>query len=240
MKRDDSNGKDGFQNRIVSDASIRVEHEALVLSFPQPVRVLSWAVLNHGFCYADHIINHHVDKDDVAFAADPRKWLNGAVRRLGLHGKVVGMATGVKIELLEQASFADREMEATCFATVGLSNALTVGDNTDQTSIGETTASHTINMILLVRPGLSDGAMVEAIQIATEGRVRALFEMRILSTRSSLPATGTGTDCVAVVSLDKSETPYCGKHTKLGELIGLAAYTAVKKGLVRKSTANGP
>jgi len=240
MKRDDSNGKDGFQNRIVSDASIRVEHEALVLSFPQPVRVLSWAVLNHGFCYANHMINHHVDKDDAGFAVDPEEWLNSAVRRLGLHGTVVGMATGVKIELLEQASFSNREMEATCFATVGPSNALTVGDNTDQTSMGETAASHTINMILLVRPGLSDGAMVEAIQIATEGRVRALFEMRILSTRSRLPATGTGTDCVAVVSLDKSETPYCGKHTKLGELIGLAAYTAVKKGLVRKSTANGP
>ncbi len=219
---------------------IRVEQEALVLSFSRPVRVLSWAVLNHGFCYADHIINHHVDKDDGIFAADPAEWLNRAVCRLGLHGKVVGMATGVKIESLEQASFSDRGMEATCFATVGPSNALTAGDRADQISIAEAVTSHTINMILLVRPGLSDGAMVEAIQIATEGRVRALYEMGILSIRSSLPATGTGTDCVAVVSLDKSETPYCGKHTKLGELIGLAAYTAVKKGLVRKSTANGP
>jgi len=219
---------------------IRVEQDALILSFSRPVRILSWAVLNGKFCYADHIINHHVDKDDVAFAADPRKWLNGAVRRLGLHGKVVGMATGVKIELLEQVSFADREMEVTCFATVGSSNALTAGDRADKISIAESATSHTINMILLIRPGLRDGAMVEAIQIATEGRVRALHEARIQSTRSSLRATGTGTDCVAVVSLDKSKTPYCGKHTKMGELIGLAAYTAVKKGLVRKSTANGP
>jgi len=218
---------------------IRVEQDALILSFSRPVRILSWAVLNGGFCYADHIINHHVDKDDPAFAADPRKWLNGAVPRLGLRGKVVGMATGVKIELLEQVSFSDWEMEATCFATVGSSNALTAGDRADQISISEAATSHTINLILLVRSGLSDEAMVEAIQIATEGRVRALQEARILSTRSSLPATGTGTDCIAVVSLDKGEVPYCGKHTKMGELIGLAAYTAVKKGLARGSATSG-
>ncbi len=218
---------------------IRLEQDALILSFPRPVRVLSWAVLNHGFCYADHIINHHVDKDDSAFAADPAEWLNRAVCRLGLHGKIVGMATGVKMESFEQASFSDREMEATCFATVGPSNALTVGDDVDQMLNGQAVTSHTINMILSVRPGLSDSAMVEAIQIATEGRVRALHEARIVSTRSSLPATGTGTDCIAVVSLDKGEAPYCGKHTKMGELIGLAAYTAVKKGLARGSATSG-
>jgi adenosylcobinamide amidohydrolase len=88
---------------------------------------------------------------------------------------------------------------------------------------------HTINMILTIRPGLSDQAMVEAIQIATEGRVRALYEAGIRSSVSNLPATGTGTDCIAIVSLDKGNCSYCGKHTQLGELIGLAAYTAVKK-----------
>jgi adenosylcobinamide amidohydrolase len=218
---------------------LRVEQDALILSFSRPARILSWANLNGGFCHANHIINQQVHKNDAAFAADPTAWLNSAVHRLGLQGKVVGMMTAVKMESLEQASFSSGEMEATCFATVGLSNALTAGDKADATSNGETVTSHTINMILLVRPGLSHGAMVEAIQIATEGRVRALHEARILSTRSSLPATGTGTDCIAVVSLDEVETAYCGKHTKIGELIGLAAYTAVKKGLARGSATSG-
>ena len=43
--------------------------------------------------------------------------------------------------------------------------------------------------------------MVEAVQIVTEGRVRALYEKDIKSCRSDLPATGTGTDCVAIISL---------------------------------------
>jgi adenosylcobinamide amidohydrolase len=73
--------------------------------------------------------------------------------------------------------------------------------------------------------------MVEAVQIVTEGRVRALYEKNIKSCQSGLSATGTGTDCVAVISLGNGGERYCDKHTKLGELIGAAAYTAVANGL---------
>ena len=86
-------------------------------------------------------------------------------------------------------------------------------------------------MILTVQPGLSDEAMVEAVQIVTEGRVRALYENGIKSCQSGLLATGTGTDCIAVVSLGDGVERYCGKHTQLGELIGTAAYMSVAKGL---------
>ena len=86
-------------------------------------------------------------------------------------------------------------------------------------------------MIVTVQPGLSDEAMVEGIQIATEGRVRALYEVGVSSSVSNVSATGTGTDCIAIVSLDSERAPYCGKHTQLGELIGRAAYTAVKNSL---------
>ena len=81
--------------------------------------------------------------------------------------------------------------------------------------------------------------MVEAIQIATEARVRALYEAGIQSSVSDLVATGTGTDCIAVVSLGGNPVRYCGKHTQMGELIGMAAYSAVKKGLLQGTTTNG-
>ena len=218
---------------------IRVEQDALILGFSQPVRTLSWAVLNGGFCDADYVINHHVSKGDMAFAADPRKWLEDQVCRLNLRGNVVGMATAVEMRLRTQTSFTSNEIEVRCFATAGHGNALTVGDGVYSALEQEAISPHTINLILLVRPGLSDEAMVEAVQIVTEGRVRALNEGGIRSSRSGLPATGTGTDCIAVVSLDKGRAAYCGKHTKIGELIGLASYTAVKKGLVVGQTATG-
>jgi adenosylcobinamide amidohydrolase len=215
-----------------ASVTVREERDVLVLSFSPDVPVLSWAVLNGGFRRADHIVNHHVAEDDADFARDPTAWLQGKTQSLGLGGTVVGMATAVDMAFLAQISFSDAAKEIFCFATVGCNNAMTAGDavlfKDDRTA-----TPHTVNMILLVRPGLREEAMVEAVQIATEGRVRALFEMGVVSRQSGLPATGTGTDCIAIASLGEGAARYCGKHTALGSTIGFAAYTAVKMGVQR-------
>lgn len=214
-----------------SQFSVREEREALIVSFAAPARTLSWAVLNGGFCYARHIINHHVDANDALFCAQPVPWLERAASGLGLQGKIVGMATAVAMRHMVQVSMTSGGARVTCFTTVGCGNALSVGDPAPVTIEESAPTLHTINMILTVESGLSDAAMVEAVQIATEGRVRALYENGIKSCRSDLPATGTGTDCVAIVSLGDGVERYCGKHTKLGELIGGAAYVSVAQGL---------
>jgi len=220
--------------------AVRADQDALIVSFPAPMRALSWAVLNGGFCHADHIINHHVSDVDARFCDQPGRWLEEAASRLGLEGVVVAMATAVEMKSSVQVSFSGSGNEVTCLATVGCGNALSVGDPalaaTEEPALSPL---HTINMILIVKPGLSDEALVEAIQIATEGRVRALYEAGIQSSLSSLAATGTGTDCIAVVSLGRRRERYCGKHTRLGELIGRAAYIAVKNGLAQVSGTNG-
>jgi adenosylcobinamide hydrolase len=218
---------------------MRVEQDACIVSFSAPVRVLSWAVLNGGFCFADHVVNHRVRGSDGSFCDQPRSWLQRASTELGLHGKVVAMATAVEMENLSQASLSGGGAEVTCFATVGCGNALCAGDPASvMPERAAHPALHTINIITVVEPGLCEAAMVEAVQIATEGRVRALYETGIRSSASNLTATGTGTDCIAIACSDTGGTNYCGKHTKLGEFIGLAVYTAVKKGLLKNAAAN--
>jgi adenosylcobinamide amidohydrolase len=211
---------------------VRHGQDALIVSFPAPARALSWAVVNGGFCDADHVINHHVSGSDQWFCAEPERWLEEAACRWGLQGTVVALATAVEMKMLVEVSFSASGNSVTCFATVGCSNALSVGDPAS-VAIEQTAPSplHTINMIIVIQPGTHDEALVEAIQIATEGRVRALYEAGIQSSLSNLAATGTGTDCIAVVSLGGGRERYCGKHTRLGELIGRTAYTAVKKGI---------
>ena len=210
---------------------VRQERDALIVSFASPVRTLSWAVLNGGFCHAHHIINHHVSGNNTLFCAQPGPWLERAASGLGLRGNVVGMATAVEMKHLVRVSMESGVAQVACFTTVGCGNALSVAEPASVTIEEPAPTLHTINMILTVEPGLSDAAMVEAVQIATEGRVRALYENGIKSYRSGLLATGTGTDCVAIVSLGDGVERYCGKHTKLGELIGGAAYASVAKGL---------
>jgi adenosylcobinamide hydrolase len=219
--------------------AVRADRDALIVSFPAPVRALSWAVLNGGFCHADHVINQHVSGSDRLFCARPERWLEQATVRLGLQGNVVAMATAVEMKNLVEVSLSGGNAEVTCFATVGCGNALSVGDPASDTLEEHAPPLHTINMILAIQPGLTDEAMVEAIQIATEGRVRALYEVGITSSVSNLAATGTGTDCIAIVSLDNERTPYCGKHTHLGELMGQAAHSAVRNGLAQAASKNG-
>lgn len=83
------------------------------------------------------------------------------------------MATSVDVASLVSVSFSHVETPVSCFATVGWGNALSVGEPaTWQES--DWRPLNTINLILLIQPGLTAEAMVEAVQIATEGRVRAL------------------------------------------------------------------
>ena len=154
----------------------RADQDALIVSFLAPARALSWAVLNGGYCHADHVINHHVSGDDRWFRVEPEQWLEESASRLGLRGTVVAMATAVEIKNLVEVSLFGGGKRVTCFATVGCGNALSVGDPAS-VAIEQTAPSplHTINLILTIQPGLRDEALVEAIQIATEGRVRALY-----------------------------------------------------------------
>jgi adenosylcobinamide amidohydrolase len=219
--------------------AVRTGQDALIVSFPAPMRTLSWAVLNGGFCYADHVINHHISGNDARFCDQPQRWLEEAASRLGLEGVVVAMATAVQMQNFVRVSLSGGGNQVTCFATVGCGNALSVGDPASAQAAEPRLPLHTINMIVAVQSGLMDEAMVEAIQIATEGRVRALYEAGIFSSVSNLAATGTGTDCIAVVSIGRERQRYCGKHTRLGELIGQAAYNAVRNGLAPVSSKNG-
>jgi adenosylcobinamide amidohydrolase len=126
---------------------VRNELDAVIVSFAAPARTLSWAVLNGGFCHAHHIINHHVDGKDALFCAQPGPWLERAASRLGLQGKIVGMATAVEMRHMVQVSMTSHGSRVTCFTTVGCGNSLSVGDPASIAIEESAPTLHTINMI---------------------------------------------------------------------------------------------
>ena len=107
---------------------VGVEQDVSVVSFSTPVRALSWAVLNGGFCYADHIINHECAAAMHLSASNHAPGCSGRLRSWGVHGKVVAMATAVDMANLTQVSLSGGGAEVTCVATVGCGNALSAGD----------------------------------------------------------------------------------------------------------------
>ncbi|MDR1037097.1 MAG: adenosylcobinamide amidohydrolase, partial [Deltaproteobacteria bacterium] len=97
----------------------------------------------------------------------------------------------------------------------------------------------TINILVFVNLPLTPGCLARVIMTATEAKTAALQELNINSRYSEGLATGTGTDQIAVASLFVDGFPAlssAGKHSKLGELVGLAVKGAVKGALLRQNS----
>ena len=226
--------------------SFRLIPGCLLIQFNPPRRVLSSAVLGGGFCNASFIFNCQVSGPPIlkpvsklessakdGCLPEARRHLKELARKLGLEGTGVGMMTGVKIvNNLTILRRAWRDLWVEGFITVGVSNAVRAGDPaTYDEGIESVVPTGTINMILLIGARLSDAATVEAIQVATEAKAATLIEAGVKSWISSRPASGTGTDCTAIVSGQGRRLDYAGTHTWLGELIGRVVSDGVLEGI---------
>ncbi|MGA8567198.1 MAG: adenosylcobinamide amidohydrolase, partial [Candidatus Binataceae bacterium] len=189
----------------------------------QACRVLSWAPLGGGIRIARLLANHQVELDEPEAMRAPSAYLARVVRAAGHDPRrTVALMTGAEVARAGYALAARDGVIAGAWCTAGFSNALRVGDRATVLS----THAGTINLIVVVNRSLTRAAMVEAIQIASEARALAVLEAGIKSVRSDAPATGTGTDCIAIAAPVRAAARgvraerYCGKHTLLGELVG--------------------
>lgn len=211
---------------VMTPWTVAVRERTLVVTFPAPYRVLSWAPLGEGLIEARTIFNRQVRTDEDP-APEPALFLRALAQRLDLRVPVVGLMTGVKMERLVRRIVRHDLLVIECLATVGLSNALAVGDPATYEG-----GPGTINLIIVANQPLSPAALVEAVEIATEAKVCALYAAGVKSTVSDALATGTGTDCAAIACpATEPAYRYCGKHTRLGELLGRVVCESVAEGL---------
>lgn len=198
---------------------------ALVVRFDRPARAASSAVLGGGLRDVHAVVHHSVRPGDERALAEPVVWLRGVCRQLALDPETaVALVTGVDLARTVRVEEAAAGISVVAFATAGLTNALRVGDPATFASV----APGTINVIVVIDAPLSDAALVEAVSMTVEARTLAVLEAGVSSTRSRLPATGTGTDAIVVVApRDGATLAYCGKHTVLGERLGRSVLRAV-------------
>ena len=112
----------------------------------------------------------------------------------------------------------------------GLGNALRAGDPPGPGRVG------TINLLCRSSAPLTAEAQLEALALAAEARTLAVREAGVPSTRTGLPASGTGTDCIVIASprgRAPGGVPYAGKHTAIGHAIGAAVLEATRRGVER-------
>lgn len=206
---------------------VHLDSNWLTVEFMKPYSCLSWAVCGGGHQTARQVLWCQVRNEDLPQNIDPEIFLKTKLQERGFPN-AVAMLTSADFSHYQDVMRTHNEVKVRCIATVGMSNALRIGDPSVQTvSLG------TINLLCAISVPLAKSSMIEALSLVVEARTVAVLDAGIPSIQTALPATGTGTDCVvlAAVKLHQEMRTYSGKHTVLGSLIGETVYEAVSAGL---------
>lgn len=206
-------------------AEVTLDRPWLRMDLPQPMRILSWAPHGAGYTKARAILWREVRNADLTPEFDAEAWLAAQ-----MPPDAVGMLTSRDVGTFHQG-FAEVEgVTAHCVATVGLSNAESVGARLPYHTADGGADYGTINIGLLTNAPLTKAAQLEAMSIAVQARTVGVMAAGI--TLATGLATGTGTDCVAL-ACPSGPARYAGLHTPVGEAIG----AAVRDCLTRASAA---
>lgn len=197
----------------------------LIAEFAEPHEILSWALVHGGRFRTQAVAWYQVRHEDLAPPVEPRQFLEAHLESEGLPG-AVGMLTSRELDACVDCEKTEGPYSVRVITTVGLSNAVRVGDPPSRA-----VRAGTINLLCRVGSPLTEEAMAEALALCAEARTTALLELAIPSTRTGAFATGTGTDCIVVAApAQGTKLSYCGKHTALGSLIGSVTIEAIARG----------
>jgi len=191
------------------------------------------------------VFNHHVPRNrhsakELEGGSIPA-YLDIISRRLRLDPeRSAGLLTAACMENAAMVTRSFRGIEVTAVVTAGIEvNGGRVGDPASYYQENGTFQfiPGTINTILLIGADLPPYTMARALVTATEAKTAALQQLMAQSRYSRGIATGTGTDMIAVVANRTSPHSLtdAGKHSKLGEMIGLCVLEATIKALELQS-----
>ncbi len=230
---------------------IHRNEKIIIVKFLKPHRVISTCRANGGLHDGfDLIYNHqscepvgHMRKSHKLATRKPYIYLKQICEMHGISANCasLGTAANMNCAAIKSAKFRNLEVIAICTGGVE-SNAGRAGDHASfYEAAGEfeflgkkkPKPCGTINTILCINQELTKGAMVRAVMMATEAKTTVLQELNVGSCYSDGLATGTGTDQIAIacVLTGKPGITSAGKHTKLGELIGISVRKAIAETL---------
>jgi len=214
----------------VPAVELYVKNNLLVLASEKRLFTLNSSVLGEGFNNPYFVVNQQVKK---GYDGDnPREDIIKGIREIGLApDNCVGMMTAAHVKDAAVEFENEGQISVSAIATAGTSNAMAAGGTPPPFSFG---GAGTINVIVLIDGNLSQGAMVNAVITATEGKTMALQDLEIKDVFSGEPASGTSTDAVIVAVTGKGEKlSYAGTATQVGGMIGRTVRKSVTEAIRR-------
>lgn len=210
--------------RVHTDDWIKIE-------FPKALKTFSSAVIGGGTGWKRVFINRCVPQDYDC--TDPQVEMEQYLRDRHINPvESIGMMTAVS---LQDAAFTERKEEEfalSVMVTAGIGDAVDAAFAERHSS--ELNKIGTINIWIFVDGELSEEAFVQAMITATEAKVKALIDHKVLDPVTQTLATGTATDSVLIAATQRGKTfPYAGTITALGKAIAKSVYEATMLAIER-------
>ena len=228
--------------RLPTGDDVFRQGNSIGIKFNQPRSVLSTSIINGGLRNDLQGVFNHNSTDMVMTVEAYVVGMRQEAESMGLSpDRVSSMGTGARMDNVAIKSASYQGTEVTAIVTAGVEgNAGRVGDPTNYhnpKAKPNMPRPGTINIMLIINVDMPPGTLARALVTCTEAKTAALQELLVGSRYSNGLATGSGTDQTIVVANPEAELYLddAGKHSKLGELIGLAVKDAVKEALVKQN-----
>jgi adenosylcobinamide amidohydrolase len=229
----------------------------LIACFEGPWRCLNTSAVNGGEqSHLTHVFNHqscegtgHQGRDAKLHGSDPYEYHAFACDEASLPPATTAMlGTAAGMHYAACSRLAEGDDEVAVWATGGVKgNAGRAGDPAHWRE-GESgwvrtedpiPAAYrgTINLMAFFNQPVSPGGLARAAALLAESKAAVLQELGFVSRVSRGLATGTGTDQFSLASPiplpsgGKRERTWPGHHSKLGEILALAAQSALRETL---------
>lgn len=222
---------------------IHRRQNSIIITFKGSRKVLSTSHLNGGYREdLTAVFNHNINsglglKTDI-HPGNYREHMSLVATELGLKPQSsAGLLTAASMENAALKTDSYEDLSVTAIVTAGIDyNGGRVGDPASfHERRGEVISlpPGTINILLYINADMPEETLVRAMVTCTEAKTAALQELMAGSCYSNGLATGSGTDGTIIIANSGSSVKlfYAGKHSKLGELIGLTVKAAVKEAL---------
>jgi len=223
------------KNVEIDESRLQISNEFLVLKSPYPLRTMSSGVVGSGTGWYQTFVNRHVSKDYNC--DDHQVEMAAFLQANGFEPtETVGMMTAVWLEDAAYQQFNEEGFSIFVVVTAGVGNAIDASKSELHSFLP---SPGTINTWIFVNGDLTEEAFIQSIMTATEAKVKAMHDLKVMDQVTGTIATGTSTDSILVAAAQSGKgLAFAGTITPLGRLISKAVYLctteAIQKSQKRK------
>lgn len=207
-----------------------------VAIFDEPMQAISWAPHGGGMRDGVRAVANWSVGEEMKTPEECYKEVFTCLN-LAPHETVV-LFTAVLARYCFEGRSSDRDtgLTVSVLATAGLGNRRAFDDLPEWNEEQEQdllTSAGTINLIVSVNRRLSVEARIELLAMVAQVKTHVVESCALLSPLNKEIASATGTDCIALCSLEEHKTTlqYAGMHTTLRHVAAQAVTQALQKAI---------